>query len=89
MLNLFDIDKHGLKKFFIYIIDYLAWKTKKFNLPLKKLIDHLSQIRIALVMDKTSNKSDMIVEEMTSIQASLFSFLDMGKYIDVSSKQVQ
>lgn len=68
---------------------YLAWKTKKFNLPLKKVIDHLSQIRIALVMDKTSNKSDMIVEEMTSIQASLFSFLDMGKYIDVSSKQVQ
>jgi len=68
---------------------YLAWKTKKFNLTLKKLIDHLSQIRIALVMDKTSNKSDMIVEEMTSVQASLFSFLDMGKYIDVSSKQVQ
>jgi transposase len=68
---------------------YLAWKTKKFNLTLKKLIDHLSQIRIALVLDKTSNKSDIIVEEMTSIQASLFSFLDMGKYIDVSSKQVQ
>jgi transposase len=68
---------------------YLAWKTKRFNLTLKKLVDNLSQIRIALVMDKTSNKSDMIVEEMTSIQASLFSFLDMGKYIDVSSKQVQ
>ena len=68
---------------------YLAWKTKRFNLTLKKLIDNLSQIRIALVLDKTSNKSDIIVEEMTSIQASLFSFLDMGKYIDVSSKQVQ
>lgn len=68
---------------------YLAWKTKRFNLTLKKLIDHLSQIRIALVMDKVSNKSDMIVEEMTSIQASLFSFLNMGKYIDVSAKQVQ
>jgi transposase len=68
---------------------YLAWKTKRFNLTLKNLIDNLSQIRIALVLDKTSNKSDIIVEEMTSIQASLFSFLDMGKYIDVSSKQVQ
>jgi len=66
---------------------YLAWKTKKFNLTLKKLIDHLSQIRIALVMDKTSKKSDMIVEEMTSIQASLFSSLNLGKYIDASSKQ--
>jgi transposase len=68
---------------------YLAWRTKRFNLTLKKLIDNLSQIRIALVLDKTSNKSDIIVEEMTSIQGSLFSFLDMGKYIDVSSKQVQ
>ncbi len=68
---------------------YLVWRTKRFNLTLKKLIDNLSQIRIALVLDKTSNKSDIIVEEMTSIQASLFSFLDMGKYIDVSSKQVQ
>ena len=67
---------------------YLAWKTKRFNLTLKKLIDHLSQIRIALVLDKSSNKSDVIVEEMTSVQASLFSFLNMGKYIDVSSKQV-
>ena len=68
---------------------YLAWRTKRFNLTLKKLIDNLTQIRIALVLDKTSNKYDIIVEEMTSIQASLFSFLDMGKYIDVSSKQVQ
>jgi transposase len=68
---------------------YLAWKTKRFNLTLKKLIDHLSQIRIALVLDKSSNKSDVIVEEMTSVQASLFSFLNMGKYIDVSPKQVQ
>ncbi len=56
---------------------------------MKKLIDNLSQIRIALVMDKVSNRSDMIVEEMTSVQASLFSFLDMGKYMDVSTKQVQ
>jgi transposase len=68
---------------------YLAWKTKRFNLTLKQLIDNLSQIRIALVMDKVSNKSDIVVEEMTSIQASLFSFLDMGKYIDVSTKQAQ
>ncbi len=68
---------------------YLAWKTKKFNLTLKKLIDHLSKIRIALVLDKTSNKSDIIVEEMTSIQASLFSSLNLGKYIDLSLKHEQ
>jgi transposase len=68
---------------------YLAWKTKRVNLTLKKLIDNLSQIRIALVIDKVSNKSDIVVEEMTSIQASLFSFLNMGKYIDISTKQVQ
>ena len=68
---------------------YLAWKTKRFNLTLKKLVENLSQIRIALVMDKTSNKSDMVVEEMTSIQASLFSFLNMGQLIGNIQKQVQ
>ncbi len=62
---------------------YLAWKTKKYGLTLKKLIDTLSEIRIAIVQDKKSQKADIILEEMSSTQASLFSFLDLGKYIQV------
>ncbi len=60
---------------------YLAWKTKKYGLSLKELIDALSGIRIALVKDKGSEKSDIVLEEMSSIQGSLFSFLNLGKFI--------
>jgi len=60
---------------------YLAWKTKKYNLSLKEIIDALSGIRIALVKDNKSDKSDIVLEEMSSNQGSLFSFLNLGKFI--------
>ena len=60
---------------------YLAWKTKKYGLSLKELIDDLSEIRIALVKDNKSDKSDIVLEEMSAIQGSLFSFLNLGKFI--------
>ncbi len=60
---------------------YLAWKTKKYGLSLKELIDALSNIRIALVKDNKSDKSDIVLEEMSAIQGSLFSFLNLGKFI--------
>jgi transposase len=59
----------------------LAWKTKKYNLSLKEIIDALSGIRIALVKDNKSDKSDIVLEEMSSNQGSLFSFLNLGKFI--------
>jgi transposase len=48
---------------------------------MRKLIEKLSEIRIAVVQEKESNKSKIIVEEMDTKQASLFSFLNMEKYI--------
>ncbi len=44
-------------------------------------IDNLSGIRIALVKDAKSDKSDIVLEEMNSTQGSLFSFLNLGKFI--------
>lgn len=63
---------------------YLGWRTKKYGLTLKKLIHELSSIRIALAKDNKSNKSGLILEEMTSVQASLFSFLNLDTYIQNS-----
>jgi len=60
---------------------YLAWKTKKYSLSLKELIDALSEIRIALVKDNKSDKSEIVLEEMSANQGSLFSFLNLGKFI--------
>jgi transposase len=60
---------------------FLAWKTRKYGLSLKGIIDSLSEIRIALVKDTKSNKSDIVLEEMNATQGSLFSFLNLGKFI--------
>src|SRR4030066_2197473 len=43
---------------------YLAWKTKKYGLSLKELIDDLSEIRIALVKGNKSDKSGLVFEEL-------------------------
>jgi transposase len=60
---------------------FLAWKTRKYGLSLKGIIDSLSEIRITLVKDTKSNKSDIVLEEMNATQGSLFSFLNLGKFI--------
>ena len=60
---------------------YLAWETKIYGLSMKKLIEKLSEIKIAAVQERESKKSKIIVEEMDTKQASLFSFLNMEKYL--------
>jgi len=49
-------------------------RQKKYNLSLKEIIDALSGIRIALVKDNKSDKSDIVLEEMSSNQGSYFLF---------------
>jgi len=60
---------------------YLAWKCKYFNLSMRRLVEELEGIRLALVKDKTNSKVNLMVEEMSSKQARLFSQLDMGMYM--------
>jgi transposase len=60
---------------------YLAWETKIFGLSMKQLIEKLSEIKIAVVQERESKKSKIIVEEMDTKQASLFTFLNMQKYL--------
>jgi transposase len=60
---------------------YLAWETKIYGLSMKKLIEKLSEIKIVAVQERESKKSKIIVEEMDTKQASLFSFLNMEKYL--------
>jgi transposase len=60
---------------------YLAWETKIYGFSMKQLIEKLSEIKIAVVQERESKKSKIIVEEMDIKQASLFSFLNMQKYL--------
>jgi transposase len=60
---------------------YLAWKCKYLGLSLRRLVEELEGIRLALVQEKTGRKVDLVVEAMDAKQASLFSLLDLGKFI--------
>ena len=61
---------------------YLGWKCKNLNLSLRRLVEELEGIRLALVKEKSSTKVNMLVEEMNTKQAKLFSLLDLGKFMD-------
>jgi len=60
---------------------YLGWKCKYLGLSLKRLVEELGGIRLALVQGKTGGKVDLVVEEMDAKQARLFSLLDLGKFM--------
>jgi transposase len=60
---------------------YLAWKCKHLHLSLRRLVEELGGIRLALVQGKMEGKVDLLVEEMDAKQARLFSLLDLGKFI--------
>ena len=60
---------------------YLAWKCKHLHISLKRLIEELEGIRIALASDKKTGGCRLIVEDMNTRQARLFSLLDMGRFI--------
>ena len=60
---------------------YLAWKCKFLGLSLRRLVEELGGIRLALVQGKTGGKVDLVVEEMDVRQARLFSLLDLGKFM--------
>jgi len=50
-------------------------------MSLKQLVETLGGIRIALVEDEKGNKARLVIEEMDTKQAKLFSQLDLGKFI--------
>lgn len=54
---------------FLYIIGmpfyrYLAWRCKHLRISLKRLVEELKGIRVALVKDKTGRGCELMVEEM-------------------------
>ena len=62
---------------------YLARKLKRMgiDISLKGMIEELTDMRLAVVRNKQSKKTDIKLEEMNSIQARLFSALDLGRYM--------
>ena len=59
----------------------MEWKCKYPGFGLKRLVEELGGIRLALVQGKTGGKVDLVVVEMDAKQVSLFSLLDLGKFM--------
>jgi len=63
---------------------YLAYRCKHYHISLKRLVEDLEGIRIALAKDDAGGRGlELVVEEMDSTQARLFSHLNLGKFITV------
>ena len=48
-------------------------------------MDELAKIRVALVSRKDLKRPELVVEEMTPLQASLFSKLDLSRYLKLNN----
>lgn len=60
---------------------YLARKVNFIGLSIKKLEHSLEGIRVAFVQNNESNKMVLVVEEMNSTQAKLFSGLELSDFL--------
>ncbi len=59
---------------------YLFWKLKSFKLSGEQILKELDGIRIALASKGDGKKAEFVFEEMTPLQARIFSFLDLGRF---------
>ena len=60
----------------------MLWKLKSLNLSEAQIVKELREMRLAFVKEKGSNTVRKIMERMTPKQISLYSALNLGKYID-------
>lgn len=60
---------------------YLARKVKYLELSIKELDHQLKGIRVAFVSDKDTNQVSLVVEDMNTIQAKLFSVMGLGDFM--------
>ncbi len=60
---------------------YMAWKCKHLRLSIRRLLEALEGIRVAIVKQKSGGKVGIVLEEMDAKQARLFSLLDLGEFM--------
>ena len=62
-------------------LQIFSMEMQTFYLSLRRFVEELEGIRFALVKEKTNSKVKLVVEEMSSKQARLFSQMDMRVYM--------
>lgn len=62
---------------------YLFWKLKRFKLSGQRILEELERIRISVMKQNETKQVQLVFEEMTPLQARLFSFLDLCRFINI------
>lgn len=69
----------------LLFVRYLSYKLKDLGLSDELLFHELAQIRVGLVTRADLKDPEIVVEDMTPIQARIFSKLDMGRYLRINN----
>ena len=69
----------------LFFVRYLSWKVGDQGITDERMMDELARIRVALVSRSDLKKPELVVEEMTPLQARLFTKLDLSRYIKLNN----
>ena len=70
-----------LRVLVLFFVRYISWKVGDQGITDERMINELARIRVALVSRSDLKKPELVVEEMTPLQARLFTRLNLSRYI--------
>lgn len=65
----------------LLFVRYLSYKLRILKLTDERILKELSNIRVGLVAKDDLKEPMIVVEDMTPVQARIFSLLDLGRYL--------
>ena len=69
----------------LFFVRYLSWKVGDQGITDERMMDELARIRVALVSRSDLKKPELVIEELTPLQARLFTKLDLSRYIKLNN----
>ena len=67
----------------LLFVRYLSYKLRILKITDERILKELSNIRVGLVATNDLKKPMIVVEDMTPVQARIFSLLDLGRYLKI------
>ena len=69
----------------LFFVRYHSWRVGDQGITDERMMGELARIRVALVSRSDLKKPELVVEEMTPLQARLFTKLDLSRYIKLNN----
>ena len=69
----------------LFFVRYISHKLRDLGISDEQIFNELSRIRVGLVTPNDLKRPQIVVEDMTPIQARIFSKLDLGRYLQINN----